>query len=90
MIAMLRSKCKRELNIDLSESTTDHLKNSKIPTVFVHGTEDASVPVEDAKRNYDACAAPKELILVDGCGHTTAAVKGAAPQRIYNFIKNYF
>lgn len=89
MLAMLRKKCKRELNIDLNESTTEHLKNSKIPAVFVHGTADVSVLPEDSKRNYDACAAPKELILVEGCGHTTATVKGDAPQKIYNFIKNY-
>lgn len=89
MFAMLRRKCKRQLNIDLSASITDHLKNSKIPAVFIHGTEDISVSPEETKRSYSACAAPKELILVEGCGHTTAAIRGDAPQRIYNFIKNY-
>lgn len=89
MMKQLRRRCERELGLDLDESTVDHLKNTKIPSVFVHGAEDASISVDDTKSNYVACAAPKELIIVEGCGHTTAAVRGEAPEKIHNFINKY-
>lgn len=86
---LLKSKCKRKLGIDLDESVAEHIKYSKIPSVFVHGLEDTAVPPEDSKENYNACTAPKELILVEGCGHTTAAIKGDAAQKIIRFVKKY-
>lgn len=49
---------------DLSAS----LRRSEIPLLVVHGTADASVPVEDARRL--AAVESARLALVDGAGHT--------------------
>ena len=50
-------------------STLDTLKNSKVPVLFAHGTDDHFVPVEMTYQNYQACAAPKELLIVPGADH---------------------
>lgn len=89
MFRMLNRTCRRRLGIDLDESAAEHLKKSKTPTVFVHGLNDVATLPEDSRINYEACAAPKELILSEGCGHTTAGMREEASQKIYDFIKKY-
>lgn len=89
MFKLLGSMCKRRIDIDFNESAEDHLKNSSIPTVFVHGLKDDAVLASESEKNYQACAAPKKLILVEGCGHTTAAMDHEISQQIYEFIKKY-
>lgn len=50
-------------------STMDALKNSTVPVLFVHGTEDHFVPVEMTYRNYQACSSDKRLLIVPGADH---------------------
>ena len=45
------------------------LRNSKIPVLLIHGTDDHFVPVEMTYRNYCACASPKRLLIVPGADH---------------------
>lgn len=45
------------------------LQKSKTPTLFIHGTADAVVPYYMLEQNYNACAAEKEKLTVDGAGH---------------------
>lgn len=85
----LGKRCRHELGVDLDESAIRHIKNTVVPSFFIHGTADVAVPCECSRLNYEACAAPKELLLVEGCGHTTAAVPSDAAQKIHNFINNY-
>ena len=62
--------CERKLQITNSDcSTIQVLKDSTIPSLFIHGTEDPIVPVEMTYRNYEACTAPKHLFIVPGAGH---------------------
>lgn len=42
----------------------------RAPWLIVHGTEDASVPVEEAARLGDHAAEPYELVEIEGTGHT--------------------
>ena len=42
----------------------------KLPTLFIHGSTDSFVPAEMGQRCYDAAAVPKELLLVEGAGHS--------------------
>ncbi len=53
-------------------SAVDAMRQNKIPVLFVHGKDDHFVPPEMTLKNYEACAAEKELILVDGAGHGTS------------------
>ena len=51
------------------KSATEILKEAKIPVLFIHGTGDDFVPVHMTVKNYQACAAPKRICLVDGATH---------------------
>ena len=50
-------------------STVEALKNSKVPVLFAHGTNDHFVPVAMTYENYQACTAPKSLLIVPGADH---------------------
>lgn len=53
-------------------STLQALKENKIPVLFIHGKEDRYVPPEMTLRNYEACTAEKQLLMVEGAGHGTS------------------
>ncbi|MBR4469778.1 MAG: alpha/beta hydrolase [Erysipelotrichaceae bacterium] len=48
------------------------VEESNVPIVFIHGKEDHFVPCYMSEKMYEACRSPKELLLVDGCGHAAA------------------
>jgi len=50
-------------------STVDALKTNRIPVIFIHGEADDFVPVWMTYENYEACRAPKKLLIVPGAGH---------------------
>lgn len=53
-------------------SALEGVKNSDIPILFIHGTKDTTVPVEDVYRLYEAAECPKELYIVEGAGYGEA------------------
>ena len=62
--------CRKRINMSSDEySTTQALQNTKIPVLFIHGTDDNFVPIEMTYENYKACASPKTLFVVPGAGH---------------------
>ena len=50
-------------------STLDAVAKTKLPILFIHGTGDTFVPCSMTQAAYDACAAPKQLVLVSDAGH---------------------
>ena len=55
---------------DLEElSPEEAMKNCPVPVIFFHGDADDFVPSWMSQRNYEACSAPKELVIVPGAGH---------------------
>lgn len=72
-------------------STLDALKDNKIPVIFIHGKEDHYVPPEMTLRNYEACTAEKQLILVEGAGHGTSYLqdKPGVEKAIGAFLAKY-
>lgn len=50
-------------------STTDAMKECKVPVLFIHGTEDNFVPIEMTYENYKSCASEKRLFVVPGAEH---------------------
>lgn len=50
-------------------SPLEAVQQTRIPTIFIHGTTDDFVPCQMSQENYDACAAPKTLLQVSGAGH---------------------
>jgi alpha-beta hydrolase superfamily lysophospholipase len=41
----------------------------RVPVLMLHGTEDHTIPIAEARRLYAAANQPKELIEVEGAGH---------------------
>lgn len=50
-------------------STLDAVSKTKRPILFIHGTADTFVPCSMSQAAYDACAAEKQLVLVEGAKH---------------------
>ncbi|MBQ5867590.1 MAG: alpha/beta hydrolase [Oscillospiraceae bacterium] len=50
-------------------SAVEAVKHATLPTIFFHGADDDFVPAEMSQENFDACAAKKELVTIDGAGH---------------------
>ena len=43
-----------------------------LPIIFIHGKDDHFVPTYMSERMYEACRSPKELHLIENCGHSAA------------------
>lgn len=68
--AAVNDLCRRKIRLDVkSGSAVESLKNTDIPVLFIHGTEDHFVPIEMTYENYQACASEKYLLVVPGAEH---------------------
>jgi len=70
-------------------STRRQLGNSKIPTVFMHGCDDAVVPAMNAERCHAACAAEKELLLFRSTGFGGCRYHEAYFDSMFGFVRKY-
>ena len=62
--------CKKHIGANSKEnSTIEAMKKTKLPILFIHGSDDMFVPVDMRFENYKACAAPKYLPVVPGAIH---------------------
>ena len=62
--------CRRKISMGSGDySTVEALKNTNVPVLFIHGSDDKFVPVEMTFENYKACASPKRLLIVCGADH---------------------
>ncbi|MCH5158129.1 MAG: alpha/beta hydrolase [Clostridiales bacterium] len=62
--------------VKMNRSTTNCIKNTKIPMCFIHGEKDTAVPIEHSRVNFEACPTEKLLITVPDAGHTTSLLVG--------------
>lgn len=72
-------------------STLKAMETNRTPVLFVHGTEDRFVPVSNTLRNYQACRAEKELLLVEGARHIQSYLLGGDQYRekLARFFEKY-
>lgn len=56
-------------------SAIDAVAKSKVPILFIHGEDDAMIPVQMTKDLYEAAAGQKELLIVKGAGHAQSQDK---------------
>ncbi len=62
--------CKKKLDIPSDDhSTIEALEKTRLPVLFIHGTDDHFVPVDMTYENYEACASQKWLVIVPGADH---------------------
>ena len=80
------------LRVDLKEATADTLQNTSTPAFFLHGKADETVECRWGQTNYDACSAPKELLLVEGAPHTLSILEDpeTVEARLTRFLEQYF
>ncbi len=50
-------------------SALDAVKKSRVPTLFIHGDEDAMISVGMTEKLFEAAICQKELLIVEGAGH---------------------
>ena len=82
ILPVMRAYGRLRIGEDIYRRTTDSLKNCKIPTVFLHGTGDRTVSCAQGLENYEACAAPKLWIPVEGAQHILAYTVGGKDTEI--------
>jgi fermentation-respiration switch protein FrsA (DUF1100 family) len=72
-------------------SALDQVRKSKTPILFIHGDADQFVPFSMQYRLYEACPAPKELLVIGGAGHGKAydTEPVAYEARVRLFVENY-
>ncbi|WP_342756661.1 alpha/beta hydrolase [Kineothrix sedimenti] len=72
-------------------STISCMKRNKIPVLFIHGGSDTFVPTEMTYKNYEACAAPKEILIVDQAAHGTSNLVEPEVYRstVINFMEKW-
>ncbi|MBR4020505.1 MAG: alpha/beta hydrolase, partial [Firmicutes bacterium] len=69
--------CSRRAGINLKRySTLDAMETNETPVLFVHGKGDTFVPMEMTVAAYEACKAPKKLLLVDDAPHAMSFLFG--------------
>ena len=74
---------------DLEEtSALAAMKKCNVPVIFFHGEDDAFVPCEMSRINYDACASRKMLVTVPGAGH--GLCYPVQPERYLNAMREFF
>lgn len=64
-------------DVEMSRERLDVLRAAgelEVPWLIVHGEDDASVPVEEAHRLFEAAGAEADQLLIEGAGHTFGAV----------------
>ena len=67
---IVNTVCKKRLGSGSKEfSTLQALENNQTPVLFIHGAADRFIPVEMTYENYQACKAPKRLLIVPGARH---------------------
>ena len=67
---MANAICKKRINFGAdSYSTIEALQNSTVPVLLIHGDKDSFVPVDMSYENYEACTAPKSLLIVSDAEH---------------------
>ena len=73
-----------------SFDTKESLKENKIPTFFVQGTNDIVVSRDFLVDNYNNCASKKELLEVEGVGHTLAIPLGGeeVKDKLFNLLRS--
>lgn len=71
-----------------SASALDAVKKSELPVLIIHGEQDEFVPVEMARKLYDAAKGEKELLIIPGAGHAQAPDKD--PEKYYGTVFRFF
>lgn len=68
-------------------SALNAVMDSRVPTLFIHGEEDAMINVQMTLDLYEAAGCDKDLLIVEEAGHAQAQDKD--PERYYGTIRRF-
>lgn len=83
---------KKVLGYDFKDAdAVKQVKKSKTPTLFIHGDQDEFVPTYMVYELYKACAAPKDLLVVEGAKHADSYMTNQPlyESTVKSFLKQY-
>ena len=88
LLPIIRSLGKHVLGVDIKTSVRSSLCRTGIPSLFLHGAADDTVPLSEGRLNFESCASEKEMITVEGAAHTMSFIAGAdkVPDAVINFL----
>jgi pimeloyl-ACP methyl ester carboxylesterase len=73
---LVNKRINKVANFDIDEySAPEALSKCQVPVLFIHGAADSFVPVHMTFENYEACVAPKDLLIVPGANHGLSYLK---------------
>lgn len=80
------------LRVDIKTPATKSLEKTDVPALFIHGTNDETVLYQWGETNYNACASPKDILIVKDAPHTLSLLKDEAVtgETLRTFIERYF
>jgi len=67
-------------------SSIDHIGHIKAPLLVLHGNLDSVIPVELGQKLFDAAPEPKQIVIVQGAGHSDIYAFGAL-QNLQTFLR---
>ena len=53
-------------------NTKDYVHKAKTPILYIHGTDDKFILVDNAKDMYENTVSPKELLIIDKAQHVAS------------------
>ena len=68
-------------------SAIEQVKKSRIPTLFIHGSEDELVPYDMLGELYSAASCEKECLTVNGAGHALSS--SVEPELYWNTVERF-
>lgn len=72
-------------------STLTAVKATRCPVLFIHGKADNFVPTDMSRQNYEACTAPKDILLVENAGHAASYYENPPlyEEKLFSFLDKY-
>lgn len=70
-------------------NTAESIKKSKLPSFFIHGKKDSTVPIDNTIRNYEACPNKKEMYISENADHGAGFAAGGQEleEKLMAFLK---
>lgn len=65
-----------------------HIAEVRVPILILHGTNDATIPIELGRELFEAAPEPKEMAELQGAGHSDIYMFGAM-DRLERFLAKY-
>lgn len=92
MRVWIRLLYRQIFGVDIRQKTSDSLRRTQIPALFLHGGMDTTVPIWQGEENYTACASEKDRLFVPEAIHTLSYAYGGeeAKEKLLKLIRRFF